>query len=72
MKQPAQPTQTIAWIAEEQLELWEISSFHERSAVEKIEKTDKQEKTKKHFVKSSTSATVRICSGFDIHLRHKL
>ena len=43
MKQPAQPTQTILWLPEEQLELWEISNYAEKSAMQRIERADKNE-----------------------------
>ena len=47
IKQPAQPSTSVVWLPEEQLELWEMSAFSERTALNKIEKHDKPKKTKK-------------------------
>lgn len=48
MKQPVQPSTSVVWLPEEQLELWEISAFSERAALNKIEKQDgKTKKLKK-------------------------
>lgn len=53
VRQPSKPSQTVLWLPEEQLELWEIINFSDKSS----EATDKSRKSqsKSAVVSKSTS-----------------
>ena len=51
VRQPTQPSTSVDWLPEEQLELWEITQFSEQHSVNKIEKREKSEKLTKKQAK---------------------